>query len=155
MSRKEDYEAKAEKLVTPILEQNGFYLYDVEYVKEAGTYYLRVYIDKENGITIDDCELVSRAYSDLLGEDDFIDEKYIFEVSSPGLGRALKKDRHFENSLGLEVEVKLYKAVNGVKSYVGVLSGYTKDTVTIVNDNEEELTINRSDASSIKLTFDF
>lgn len=155
MSRKEDYELKAEKLVMPILEKNNFYLYDIEYVKEAGTYYLRIFIDKEGGITIDDCEIVSRAYSDLIDVDDFIEEKYILEVSSPGLGRALKKDRHFENSLGLEVEIKLYKALNGSKAYVGILSGYNKDSIEIVNEDEETLTFNRTDVSSVKLTFDF
>lgn len=155
MSRKEDYESKAENLVMPILTQNNFSLYDIEYVKEAGMYYLRIFIDKEGGITIDDCEIVSRAYSELVDADDFIEEKYILEVSSPGLGRALKKDRHFENSLGLEVEVRLYKPVDGSKSYVGILSGFNRDSIEIVNEDDRVLSFNRTDISGVKLTFDF
>lgn len=91
MSRREEYEQKAEELITPIVEANGFELVDVEYVKEGGTWYLRAYIDKEGGITVDDCEIVSRAFSDRLDAEDFIDDAYIMEVSSPGLGRPLKK----------------------------------------------------------------
>ncbi|MDD6102935.1 MAG: ribosome maturation factor RimP [Clostridiales bacterium] len=155
MSRKEDYESKAENLVMPILTQNNFSLYDIEYVKEAGMYYLRIFIDKEGGITIDDCEIVSRAYSELVDADDFIEEKYILEVSSPGLGRALKKDRHFENSIGLEVEVRLYKPVDGSKSYVGILSGFNRDSIEIVNEDDRVLSFNRTDISGVKLTFDF
>ena len=91
MSRREEYEQKAEELITPIVEANGFELVDVEYVKEGGTWYLRAYIDKEGGITVDDCEIVSRAFSDRLDAEDFIDDAYIMEVSSPGLGRPLKR----------------------------------------------------------------
>ena len=91
MSRREEYEQKAEELITPIVEANGFELVDVEYIKEGGTWYLRAYIDKEGGITVDDCEIVSRAFSDRLDAEDFIDDAYIMEVSSPGLGRPLKK----------------------------------------------------------------
>lgn len=155
MSRKDDYEAKAEKLVAPLLEQNGFSLYDVEYVKEAGTYYLRIYIDKPGGITIDDCEVVSRAYSDLLDANDFISDAYIMEVSSPGLGRQLKKDRHFENSMGEEVELKLYKPVEGSKEYTGILTSFSKDTITIEVAENEFREFNRPDISIIRLTIDF
>ncbi|HBY71983.1 MAG TPA: ribosome maturation factor RimP, partial [Lachnospiraceae bacterium] len=107
MAKREDYEKKTEKLLEPILTANHFELYDVEYVKEGSNWYLRAYIDKEGGITIDDCELVSRALSDLLDKEDFIADPYILEVSSPGLGWQLKKDKHFENSIGEEVEIKL------------------------------------------------
>ena len=96
MSRK-DIEAKTEALLMPILDEFGFELWDVEYVKEGSEYYLRAYIDKEGGITIDDCVDVSRKLSDKLDEDDFIDSEYILEVSSPGLGRTLKSDRDFQN----------------------------------------------------------
>ena len=89
MSRREEYEQKAEELITPIVEANGFELVDVEYVKEAGNWYLRFYIDKEGGITVDDCEAVSRIFSDKLDELDFIEDAYIMEVSSPGIGRPL------------------------------------------------------------------
>ena len=95
MSRREEYEQKAEELITPIVEANGFELVDVEYVKEAGNWYLRFYIDKEGGITVDDCEAVSRRFSDILDEKDYIEDSYIFEVSSPGLGRPLKKEKDY------------------------------------------------------------
>ena len=95
MNKRELYESKTEELVQPLVDKNKFELVDVEYVKEAGTNYLRVYIDKEGGITIDDCEIISRALSDLLDEKDYIDEAYILEVSSPGLGRPLRKDKDF------------------------------------------------------------
>ncbi len=100
MSRKEMYEQRTEELLLPILERCQFELVDVEYVKEGGNWYLRAYIDKEGGITVDDCELVSRQMSDLLDEQDFIEESYIFEVSSPGLGRPLQKEKDSARNLG-------------------------------------------------------
>ena len=93
MTKREEYEQRAEQLLMPVIQENGFELVDVEYVKEAGTRYLRAYIDKEGGITIDDCELVSRAFGQLLDAEDFIEESYVLEVSSPGLGRPLKRKR--------------------------------------------------------------
>ena len=95
MAKREDYEQKTEKLLLPIIEANQFELVDVEYVKEGSNWYLRAYIDKEGGITVDDCEMVSRALSDLLDQKDFIEDAYILEVSSPGLGRPLKKEKDF------------------------------------------------------------
>ena len=100
MSRREEYEQKTEALVLPIIEANNFELVDVEYVKEAGNWYLRVYVDKEGGIAVDDCEVVSRALSDKLDVDDFIEDSYILEVSSPGLGRPLKKEKDYIRSIG-------------------------------------------------------
>ena len=111
MSKKEIYEQKTEELLIPIVESHGFELVDVEYVKEGGTWYLRAYIDKPGGIAVDDCELVSRAFSDILDEKDYIEDSYIFEVSSPGLGRPLKKEKDFKRSLGEEVEIRTYRAV--------------------------------------------
>lgn len=101
MSKKEIYEQKTEALLMPLIEAHQFELVDVEYVKEGGSWYLRAYIDKPGGITIDDCEVISRALSDLLDEQDFIEDAYILEVSSPGLGRPLKKDKDFERALPL------------------------------------------------------
>ena len=95
MSKRETYEQRTEELISPIIEQNQFELVDVEYVKEGGTWYLRAYIDKPGGITVDDCEVVSRALSDLLDKHDFIEDAYVLEVSSPGLGRPLKKEKDF------------------------------------------------------------
>lgn len=154
MSRKEDYEKKAEELIMPLIEKNNFELVDVEYVKEGGSYYLRYYIDKENGINVDDCELISRAVSDLLDEKDFIDEAYILEVSSPGLGRPLKKPKDFERSIGKEVEIKLYKAIDRQKDFEGTLTGYTDSQVTISADGEE-ITFDRDKIALIRLAFDF
>ena len=103
MSVREQYEQKAEAMAQPIIDQFGFELVDVEYVKEAGNWYLRFYIDKEGGITVDDCEAVSRIFSDKLDELDFIEDAYIMEVSSPGLGRPLKKEKDYVRSMGKEV----------------------------------------------------
>ena len=96
MAKRDEYEAKVEAFLLPVMEENGFELVDVEYVKEAGTWYLRAYIDKPGGFTVDDCEMVSRKLGDWLDKEDFIDESYILEVSSPGLGRPLKKEKDFK-----------------------------------------------------------
>jgi len=154
MSKREEYEKKTEELVMPFIEENNFELFDVEYVKEMGNYYLRVYIDKEGGINIDDCEVISRALSDKLDENDFIDDAYILEVSSPGLGRPLKKNKDFARSVDEEVEIKLYKAVNKVKDFKGVLKSYDDETVTIEEDGEK-MTFNRKDIALIRLAIDF
>ena len=124
MSKKEDYEKRVEAYLLPVMEENGFELVDVEYVKEAGTWYLRAYIDKPGGFTVDDCEMVSRRLGDWLDQEDFIDESYILEVSSPGLGRPLKKEKDFKRSMGEQVEVRLYRALDGQKDFTGILSGY-------------------------------
>ena len=140
MAKREEYEAKAEQFLTKLLAEYQFELVDVEYVKEAGNWYLRAYIDKEGGITVDDCEVVSRRFSDWLDQEDFIEDSYIMEVSSPGLGRPLKKDKDFERSLGEEVEIRLYKPRNKQKEFTGILKAYDKDTVTIeTEDGTEEV----------------
>lgn len=126
-----DYEKIAEDIAKDITGPLGIDIYDVEYVKEAGEFYLRIYIDKPGGVTIDDCETVSRALSDELDKSDPIQDAYILEVSSPGLGRKLKKDRHFEKSLGEKVEVKLFEAVDGSKEYIGILKSYDADSITV------------------------
>ncbi len=155
MSRREEYEQKTETLVMPLIEENHFELVDVEYVKEAGNWYLRVYIDKEGGITVDDCEIISRALGDKLDIQDFIEDSYILEVSSPGLGRPLKKEKDFQRSIGKEVEIKLYKAVNRQKDFEGVLKSYTEDEVTIEEEEGQEITFQRQDIALIRLSFDF
>lgn len=155
MSKREYFEQKAEELITPILKKNCFELYDVEYVKEGSQWYLRFYIDKEGGIDINDCELVSRAYSDIVDTDDFIEDAYILEVSSPGLGRALKKDKHLERSIGEEVEMKLYKALEGQKEFVGRLQAFDKDTITIETEDGNKNVFERSNVALIRLTIDF
>ncbi len=155
MSKKEEYEQKTEALLTPLIEQNHFELVDVEYVKEGGNWYLRAYIDKPGGITIDDCELISRSLSDLLDEKDFIEDSYILEVSSPGLGRQLKKEKDFERSIGEKVDVKTFKPVMGKKAFTGVLKEFDKDTIVIELDNNNELKLNRKEIALIKLALDF
>ncbi|MBQ9593025.1 MAG: ribosome maturation factor RimP [Lachnospiraceae bacterium] len=155
MAKREEIERQAENLILPVLEEHRFELWDTEYVKEAGTWYLRYYIDKEGGITIDDCETVSRRVSDLPDEKDFIPEAYILEVSSPGLGRQLKKPRDFERSLGEEVEIRLFRAVEGSKEYTGVLRGYDEKTFTIEFEDGETMVIARPDVAVIRLAFDF
>ncbi|SCY52026.1 MULTISPECIES: ribosome maturation factor RimP [unclassified Butyrivibrio] len=154
MSKKDDIEKKTEALLTPIAEANGVRVYDVEYVKEAGEWYLRAYIDKDGGVDINECVDVSHALSDALDVDDFIEEAYTLEVSSPGLGRQLKKDRHFANSIGQDVELKLFKARDGVKEFAGTLKSFDDTTVTVtINDTDE--TFIRKEISVIKLALDF
>lgn len=155
MSKREIYEAKAEELVLPLVEANNFELVDVEYVKEAGTWYLRVYIDKEGGININDCELVSRAFSEILDKEDPIEDAYILEVSSPGLGRPLKKDKDFQRHLGDEVEVRTYKPINKQKEFVGLLDAWDKETVTLQMENGEMMTIARADIAIIRQYIEF
>ena len=143
-----------EALVQPILDAHEFELWDVEYVKEGANYYLRVYADKPGGITIDDCVTISRALEAKLDAEDFIEEAYILEVSSPGLGRPLKRERDFARSLGSSVEVKLYKPINQQKEFTGILKSYTDDMV-VLESEETELELKRSDIALIRLAFDF
>ena len=155
MTRRETYESRTEGFLLPLLEQHQFELVDVEYVKEAGSWYLRAYIDKEGGITVDDCEIISRTLSDWLDKEDFIEDSYILEVSSPGLGRPLKKDKDFERSLGDEVELKLFKARNKQKDFAGILKAYDKETVTLAMDDGTEEVFTRAEIALIRLAFDF
>ena len=124
-------------LALPVVEEAGCTLWDVEYVKEAGAWFLRVYIDKEGGVSIDDCEAVSRPLSDLLDEADPIEGSYTFEVSSAGADRALKKPEHFEKFRGEEVEVKLYRPREGRKEFVGRLQNYQDGAVTLEINGDE------------------
>ena len=155
MSRKEEYEQKTEELLTPVVSGFGFELGDVEYVKEGGTWYLRAYIDKPGGITVDDCEAVSRAFSDILDEKDYIADSYVFEVSSPGLGRPLKKEKDYARSLGEEVEIRTYRAIDRQKEFEGILKSYDENTVTIAYEDGGEQTFDRSEIALIRLALDF
>lgn len=154
MSRRESYETKTEELLLPIVQEYGVEIYDVEYVKEGGGYYLRAYIDKPEGVNISDCENVSRALSDALDEKDFIPDAYVLEVSSPGLGRALKKDKHLEKSIGQRVELKLFKAAEKQKEFSGTLERFDRETITISEDGAER-TFERSAIALIRLAIDF
>ena len=155
MSKRETYEARTEELLLPIVSKYGVEIYDIEYVKEGSDWYLRAYIDKEGGVNINDCEAVSRALSDELDRTDFISDAYILEVSSPGLGRALKKDKHLQKSIGEAVEIKTYKPIDGEKEFAGTLKAYDADTVTLETETAGELVLNRSDIAAIRLAFDF
>ena len=155
MSKRETYEQKTEELIAPIIEQNQFELVDVEYVKEGGTWYLRAYIDKPGGITVDDCEVVSRALSDLLDKHDFIEDAYVLEVSSPGLGRPLKKEKDFARSIGEEVDVRTVRAISHQKEFTGILRDYDKEKIVLEMEDQELLEIARADIALIRLSFDF
>lgn len=154
MSKRETYETKTEELLMPIAQANGVEIYDVEYVKEGSDYYLRAYIDKPEGVNIIDCENVSRALSDALDKEDFIPDAYILEVSSPGLGRTLKKDKHLQKSIGQEVEIKLFKAIDKCKEFSGVLESFDAEVI-VIREGENARTFERSDIALIRLALDF
>ena len=139
-----------EALARPIVEDRGCTLWDVEYVKEAGVWYLRLYIDKPGGVSIDDCEAVSRPVSDLLDEADPIEGSYTFEVSSAGADRVLKKPEHFAAYVGSEVELRLYRPHQGRKDWVGVLTAYAEGNVTITAP-QGELTFEKKDIAQTRL----
>ena len=155
MTRREEYESRTEAFLLPVLAEHNFELWDVEYVKEAGTWYLRAYIDKEGGIAVDDCEVISRILSDWLDQTDFIEDSYILEVSSPGLGRTLKKEKHLSKSIGMEVELKTFKPVNGSKDFEGGLKAFDNDTLTLTVEDDQDLVFQRKDIAVIKLALDF
>lgn len=155
MSKREVYEQKTEELITPFVEDKGFELVDVEYVKEGGNWYLRAYIDKPGGITVDDCEVISRSLSDKLDEEDFIEGAYILEVSSPGLGRPLKKEKDFVRSMGQEVELRTYRAIEKQKEFWGILDAYDKSSITLEVEEGEKLVFDRSNVALVRLAFDF
>lgn len=155
MSKASVYEAKTESLIMPILDRMNFELVDVEYVKEGGTWYLRAYIDKEGGITVNDCEDVAREMNILLDEEDFIPDAYVFEVSSPGLGRPLKKEKDYIRNMGKEIEIRTYKAINRCKEFYGLLKAYDKDTVTIEIEDGETIIFNKSEIALIRQAIDF
>lgn len=155
MSKRETYETRTEELITPILDRMNFELVDVEYVKEGGTWYLRAYIDKEGGISVNDCEAVAREMNEILDREDFVEDSYVFEVSSPGLGRPLKKEKDYIRSMGREVEIRTYRAINREKEFYGILSAYDENTVTIKTEDGTEMTFEKSDIALIRLAFDF
>lgn len=142
------------ELARPVVEACGCTLWDVEYIKEAGSWYLRLYIDKEGGVSIDDCEAVSRGVDPLLDEADPIQDAYTFEVSSAGADRPLKKPEHFDAFMGAEVDVKFYKAVNGQKSATGILASYDDGSVTL-NVGGEEITYDKKEIAFVRLHVSF
>ena len=155
MTKKETYEKKTEDYLLPLMQEYHFELVDVEYVKEAGNWYLRAYIDKEGGIAVDDCEVISRALSSWLDKEDFIDDSYILEVSSPGLGRPLKKEKDFVRSMGKDVDVRLYRQLNKQKEFTGALSAYDENTVTLTMEDGNQMVFEKADIALIRLALDF
>ena len=161
MSRREEYEKRAEELLAPIVEQNEFELVDVEYVKEAGNWYLRGYIDKPGGITVNDCETVSRAVNNILDDADPIDEPYMLEVSSPGIERQLRTPRHFEACIGEYITIKLFSAVEGIpetaeKRLTGKLKAFNSESKDItIECGGRDITIPWSSMSRTNIYFDF
>ena len=143
-------EATIEEIVQPIVDAKNFEIVDIEYVKEAGEYYLRVYLDKEGGISLSDCEVVSRELSEILDKKDPIKDNYFLEVSSPGLDRPLKKDKDFERYKGRDVEIKLYKPMNGSKQFEGELVGLTED-----NNIKVIVDFTRKEVALIRLAIKF
>lgn len=152
---KKNIASEIEQLVLPITDANGLELVDVEYVKEGGEFFLRVYIDKEGGVSLNECELVTRALNPILDEKDPIKDNYYLEVSSPGLDRPLKKDKDFVKYQGRDVEIKLYKPMNGSKLHEGELVGLTEEkNIKVIIDNEE-VEFNKKDVALIRLAIRF
>lgn len=143
-------EKKIEQYVIPIMNENNFELVDIEFQKEGLNWYLRIYVDKEGGFTINDCEIVSRALSEKLEENDPIEQAYILEVSSPGLDRPLRKEEDFVKFKGEIVDIKLYKSIAKRKEFQGILKGLENNIVTIEEDGVE-IEFNRQDIANIKL----
>lgn len=154
MSKVSFYEEKAEEFAEPLAAEMGFELVDVEFVKEGREDYLRIYIDKPGDINITDCETFSRAMNEILDREEFIDIPYIFEVSSPGLTRPLKKEKDYDRSVGKLVDISLYKAIDKMKYLTGILKSYTAKELTIEDESSsDELTIERSNIAGIRLAY--
>jgi len=147
-------EEKVESLIEEKIEALGYSLYDVEYVKEGKDFFLRVYIDNEKGIGLDDSEIVSNNITELLDTEDYIREQYFLEVSSPGVERVLKKDKHLKNNLGENVQVKLFKPLNKQKQFEGVLKEFNENKI-VINVNSEDIEIERKNIGQIKTIFDW
>ncbi len=147
-------EAVLEELAAPVCEELGVYIYDSEYKKEGGEYYLRLFIDKDGGVTIDDCENVSRLLNEILDEKDYVPDAYIFEVSSPGIDRKLTRDWHFEKAIGSDVEIKLFAPFEGSKLLSGTLVGYDHSLISL-KMGERVVRIERGKTSSVRMAFKF
>ena len=143
-----------ESLALPVCERHGVYIYNTEYKKEGSEYYLRLFIDKDGGVTIEDCENVSREISPMLDDLTFIKDAYIFEVSSPGIDRVLSRPWHFEKVMGQEIDIKLFAPIDGSKEISGILKAYSDGDITI-EANDKEIIIEKGKAATVKLAFNF
>ena len=147
-------EERVEELIKDKIENIGYSLYDVEYAKEGPNYYLRIFIDSEKGIDLNDCEKVSNEINEKLDEADYIKEQYFLEVSSPGIERVLRKDKHLEANIGSLVEVKMFKAIEGQKVLQGILKEFSKDNI-VLELEDKNLEISRKDISVIKTLYEW
>lgn len=147
-------EIKVEELLKPIIEKLQYDLYDVIYEKEGKDYYLRIIIDKPEGIDINDCEKVNNEINDILDEADYIKNQYFLEVSSPGLERILRKEKHFQSQIGKEISVKLFKPINKQKELIGTLVEYNKEGLTIKVD-DTTIKIDSKDIAVTKTIFNW
>ncbi len=149
-------EEKVEKLLEPKIQEIGYELYDVEYVKEGKNYYLRIIIDKPEGIDLKDCEIVNNAISDILDDANYIKEQYFLEVSSPGIERILKKDKHLEKNIGEEVKIRMFKKDDkGKKEYQGKLKEFNTEFVKIEDQENQDIEIERKNISQIKTIYNW
>lgn len=145
-------EEKVEELVTPKINSIGYKVYDVMYVKEGKDNYLRIFIDNDEGISLNDCEKVNDAITDMLDEANYIKDQYFLEISSPGVERNIRKNEHLQESLGMEITVKLFKPIEKKKEYNGILKSFSEEVVTLIVENEE-VSIPRNIISSMNRTF--
>lgn len=146
-------EGKIENLTSDIIKNLGYELYDVEYVKEGKDYFLRIYIDSNNGIDLNDCEKVSNSLTEILDREDYIKEQYFLEVSSPGVERILRKDKHLESNIGKQIQIKLFKPLDGKKQFKGILKEFDNNNITILDD--KEISIERKNISQIKTVYNW
>ncbi len=147
-------EEKVQNLLENTIINLGYELYDVIYEKEGKDFYLRIFIDKESGISINDCEYVNNNINDILDEADYIKDAYFLEVSSPGLERTLRKDKHFISQIGNEIYIKLYSQVEKRKEFIGILEDYNENDITI-NVNNKSVKIDKKNIAIAKTVFNF
>lgn len=149
-------EEKIESVIQNKIKKLGYNLYDVQYVKEGQNYFLRIFIEKENGtIDLNDCEKVNDGINDILDTADYIKEQYFLEVSSTGIEKILRKNKHLQNNLGTQVEVKLFKPIEKKKEFLGILDSFNENEITLRLEDDSKITIARKDISLIKTVFDW
>lgn len=149
-------EESVETLIMPIIENLGYSLYDVQYIKEGKDYYLRVFIDKKEGISLEDCEKVNNAITDILDEKNYIKDQYFLEISSPGIERVLRKEKHFEENIGKQVAINLFKPINNEKQIIGILEKFDQDNIYIKYNNYNDIIkIDRKNISLIKTVYNW
>lgn len=145
-------EEKVESLVEPTINELGYEIYDVEYAKEGKDFFLRIFIDKEDGIDLEDCEKISNAITGILDQADYIKEAYFLEVSSPGVERHLRKRKHFEENIGKEIEVRLFKPIESEKIHIGILESFNQDSI-IIEKEKGQLELPRKNIALVKTVY--